>query len=92
MDITIIGTGYVGLVTGTCLAEFGHRVTCVDKVAEKIEQLQNGRVPIYEPGLEALVNKNVSEGRLSFTTGLAESMPAGRGGVHSRRHPHQQKG
>ena len=75
MNITIIGTGYVGLVTGTCLAEFGHHVTCVDKVAEKIEQLQNGRIPIYEPGLEALVSKNVSEGRLSFTTGLAESIP-----------------
>jgi UDPglucose 6-dehydrogenase len=75
MNITMIGTGYVGLVTGTCLAEFGHHVTCVDKVAEKIEQLQNGRIPIYEPGLEALVNKNVSEGRLSFTTGLAESVP-----------------
>jgi UDPglucose 6-dehydrogenase len=75
MNITMIGTGYVGLVTGTCLAEFGHHVTCVDKVAEKIEQLQNGRLPIYEPGLEALVNKNVSEGRLTFTTSLAESVP-----------------
>jgi UDPglucose 6-dehydrogenase len=75
MDITMIGTGYVGLVTGTCLAEFGHHVTCVDKVAEKIELLQNGSIPIYEPGLEALVNKNVSEGRLSFTTNLAESVP-----------------
>lgn len=75
MNITMIGTGYVGLVTGTCLAEFGHHVTCVDKVAEKIEQLQNGRIPIYEPGLEALVNKNVSEGRLSFTTSLVESVP-----------------
>ncbi|HBI16443.1 MAG TPA: UDP-glucose 6-dehydrogenase [Desulfobulbaceae bacterium] len=75
MNITMIGTGYVGLVTGTCLAEFGHHVTCVDKVAEKIEQLQNGRIPIYEPGLEALVNKNVSDGRLSFTTSLADSVP-----------------
>ena len=75
MNITMIGTGYVGLVTGTCLAEFGHNVTCVDKVAEKIEQLQNGIIPIYEPGLEALVNKNVSEGRLSFTTSLADSVP-----------------
>jgi UDPglucose 6-dehydrogenase len=75
MNITMIGTGYVGLVTGTCLAEFGHHVTCVDKVAEKIEQLQNGGIPIYEPGLEALVNKNVSEGRLCFTTSIAESVP-----------------
>lgn len=76
MNITMIGTGYVGLVTGTCLAEFGHHVTCVDKVAEKIVQLRDGRIPIYEPGLDALVNKNVSEGRLRFTTSLTESVPA----------------
>lgn len=76
MNITMIGTGYVGLVTGTCLAEFGHHVVCVDKVAEKIEQLRKGRIPIYEPGLEILVNKNVSEGRLRFTTSLADSVPA----------------
>jgi UDPglucose 6-dehydrogenase len=75
MNITMIGTGYVGLVTGTCLAEFGHHVTCVDKVAAKIEQLQNGRIPIYEPGLDALVNKNVSEGRLRFTTSIVEAVP-----------------
>jgi UDPglucose 6-dehydrogenase len=75
MNITMIGTGYVGLVTGTCLAEFGHHVTCVDKVAEKIEQLRKGRIPIYEPGLEIMVNKNVSEGRLRFTTALADSIP-----------------
>jgi UDPglucose 6-dehydrogenase len=71
----MIGTGYVGLVTGTCLAEFGHHVACVDKITEKIERLQKGRVPIYEPGLEALVNKNVVEGRLRFTTSLADSVP-----------------
>lgn len=75
MNITMIGTGYVGLVTGTCLAEFGHHVTCVDKVTEKIERLRKGRIPIYEPGLEILVNKNVSEGRLRFTTALADSIP-----------------
>jgi len=75
MKITMIGTGYVGLVTGTCLAEFGHHVTCVDKVAEKITQLQQGIIPIYEPGLEALVNKNVSEGRLRFTSSLPDSIP-----------------
>lgn len=75
MNITMIGTGYVGLVTGTCLAEFGHHVTCVDKVTEKIERLRKGRIPIYEPGLEILVNKNVSEGRLRFTTALAGSIP-----------------
>jgi UDPglucose 6-dehydrogenase len=75
MNITMIGTGYVGLVTGTCLAEFGHHVTCVDKVTEKIERLRKGRIPIYEPGLEIMVNKNVSEGRLRFTTALADSIP-----------------
>jgi UDPglucose 6-dehydrogenase len=75
MNITMIGTGYVGLVTGTCLAEFGHSVTCVDKVAAKIDQLKQGRIPIYEPGLEALVSKNVGEGRLKFTTSLADSVP-----------------
>ncbi len=75
MKITMIGTGYVGLVTGTCLAEFGHHVTCVDKVAGKIEQLREGKIPIYEPGLEALVHKNVNEKRLCFTTDLASAVP-----------------
>jgi len=71
----MIGTGYVGLVTGTCLAEFGHHVTCVDKVENKIKQLNNGQIPIYEPGLDTLVNKNVTEGRLCFTTDLAKAVP-----------------
>ena len=75
MKITMIGTGYVGLVTGTCLAEFGHHVVCVDKIEEKINQLRQGKIPIYEPGLEALVNKNISDGRLRFTTDLAEVVP-----------------
>ena len=75
MKITIIGTGYVGLVTGTCLAEFGHHVICVDKDKEKIRQLRKGKIPIYEPGLEALVNKNVGEKRLRFTTDLVEAVP-----------------
>ncbi len=75
MNITMIGTGYVGLVTGTCLAEFGHHVTCVDKIEDKIRKLQNGRIPIYEPGLDGLVAKNVSEGRLRFTTDLAQAVP-----------------
>ncbi len=75
MKITIIGTGYVGLVTGACLAEFGHHVTCMDKDAGKISLLLAGNIPIYEPGLADLVRKNVSEGRLQFTTELAECIP-----------------
>ena len=76
MKITMIGTGYVGLVTGTCFAEFGHHVTCVDKDIDKIEKLTRGVIPIYEPGLDTLVAKNVGEGRLTFTTQLDESVSA----------------
>ncbi|WP_417909766.1 UDP-glucose dehydrogenase family protein [Candidatus Electronema sp. PJ] len=75
MKIAIIGTGYVGLVTGTCFAEFGHDVVCVDKIEEKITRLRQGQIPIYEPGLDILVAKNVAEGRLSFTTKLEEAVP-----------------
>ena len=75
MNITMIGTGYVGLVTGTCFAEFGHHVTCVDKIEEKITQLKAGKIPIYEPGLDLLVAKNVKEGRLTFTTSLDQAIP-----------------
>ena len=71
MNITMIGTGYVGLVTGTCFAEFGHHVTCVDKLTDKIEQLNAGQIPIYEPGLDALVAKNRQEERLRFTTDIS---------------------
>lgn len=71
MRIAVVGTGYVGLVTGTCFAEFGVNVTCVDVDKEKISLLQQGKVPIYEPGLEEMVRRNIAEGRLSFSTDLS---------------------
>ena len=75
MKIVVVGTGYVGLVTGTCFAESGHEVVCVDLDEGKIATLRGGGVPIYEPGLEELVRRNVKERRLSFTSSLAEAMP-----------------
>ena len=74
MKLTIIGTGYVGLVTGTCFAEVGHHVVCVDNDAAKVKMLQAGGIPIYEPDLEELVKKNVAAGRLQFTSSTAEGV------------------
>ncbi len=74
MRIAMIGSGYVGLVSGACLADFGHEVACVDKDEAKVSALQAGRIPIYEPGLDDLVSDNVKAGRLSFTTDLAKGV------------------
>ncbi|MFN8758352.1 MAG: UDP-glucose dehydrogenase family protein [Tagaea sp.] len=75
MRIVMVGTGYVGLVTGACFSEFGVDVTCVDKDAAKIDRLNNGGIPIFEPGLDKLVETNVKAGRLHFTTDLAKAVP-----------------
>lgn len=72
--ITIVGTGYVGLVTGTCLADLGNQITCVDIDESKIAMLNNGEIPIFEPGLKELIQNNVSKGRLSFSTEVAKSI------------------
>ena len=77
MKITIIGTGYVGLVSGTCLAEVGNEVLCLDLDARKINMLKQGEIPIYEPGLEDMVKRNVAAGRLHFTTNIEESVAFG---------------
>ena len=74
MNVAIIGTGYVGLVTGACLADFGHAVTCVDSAASRIEALRRGQLPIYEPGLGEIVTRNVGAGRLSFSTDLSDAI------------------
>ncbi len=74
MRIAMIGTGYVGLVSGVCFSDFGHDVVCVDKLAEKIDMLNAGEVPIYEPGLDTLMAKNVAAGRLTFTTDLKQAV------------------
>jgi UDPglucose 6-dehydrogenase len=74
MKIAMIGTGYVGLVSGVCFSDFGHEVVCVDKAPDKIERLNRGEVPIYEPGLEEVLARNVAAGRLTFTTDLAAAV------------------
>jgi UDPglucose 6-dehydrogenase len=78
MNISVVGTGYVGLVVGTCMADLGHNVTCVDNDPGKIQALQAGKVPIYEPGLEQLIERNTREGRLTFTQDLTAAL------THSR--------
>src|ERR1700732_4512276 len=74
MDIAIIGSGYVGLVTGACFADVGHTVICVDNDQKKVESLQRGYIPIYEPGLEEVVHRNVSARRLRFTSSIADGV------------------
>jgi len=74
MKIAVVGTGYVGLVTGTCLAETGNQVTCVDINEQKVKMMKEGQLPIYEPGLEILFHRNISENRLQFTTNLADAI------------------
>lgn len=77
MKISVIGTGYVGLVSGTCIAELGHSVLCIDNNPKKIEALREGKIPIYEPGLDTLVKKNVEAGRLSFSNSIEEAVAFG---------------
>jgi UDPglucose 6-dehydrogenase len=74
MKIAVVGTGYVGLVTGTCFAETGNEVTCIDIIPQKVNKLKNGEITIYEPGLEKLFLRNLKEDRLHFTTNMAEGI------------------
>ena len=77
MKIAVVGTGYVGLVTGTCLAETGNEVICVDVDKDKVENMKNGIVPIYEPYLDVIFERNIKQNRLSFTTDLESAVPTG---------------
>ncbi len=74
MKLAVVGTGYVGLVTGTCFAETGNEVICVDIDANKVEKMRNGEVPIYEPHLDVLFERNIAAGRLSYPTDLAAAI------------------
>ena len=74
MNIAVVGSGYVGLVSGTCFSEMGNKVTCIDIDQKKIEKLENGIIPIFEPGLEQMVLKNVKNKNLLFTTNLGEAI------------------
>jgi UDPglucose 6-dehydrogenase len=74
MKIIIVGAGYVGLVSGVCFAEFGHDVICVEKDSRKLDMLGRGEIPIYEPGLDDLLKKNVTAGRIRFTSDLTSAM------------------
>jgi UDPglucose 6-dehydrogenase len=86
MKIAMVGSGYVGLVSGACLADFGHEVVCIDKQPDKIEKLRAGVMPIYEPGLDELVRRNVRDGRLSFSTDLASGIAGAGRDLHRGRH------
>lgn len=100
MKIAMIGTGYVGLVSGVCFSDFGHEVICVDKYLKKIELLEAGEVPIYEPGLDVAMARNVAAGRLRFISDLAAAVagaeaifvavgtPTRRDGAHGAQWPH----
>src|SRR5690349_16653930 len=77
VKVVMVGAGYVGLVTGTCLAEIGHSVTCVDNDETKVARLQEGEIPIFEPGLDALVASNVQAGRLRFANRIEDSVKGG---------------
>ncbi len=88
--ICVIGTGYVGLVTGTCFSDMGNRVTCVDIIPEKVERLKQGILPIYEPGLKEMVERNVRAGRLNFTTDYAEGPGQRRVYFYCREYAYQQ--
>ena len=74
MNIAVVGTGYVGLVTGTCFAETGNKVICVDIDEKKVNRMRNGEIPIFEPGLDVLFERNTRQGRLTFTTDLAAAI------------------